>query len=118
MMMTGNRVAGGRRGQSLLEYAVVGTCVVVVIVGIQTYAKRALQGRLKVSTDAVGEQFSPQWSSFSYTVNSSEKSTRTLTADGDVHTTLLTPSVMTTSSYVDRFSNKPLVGVRAEKLFE
>lgn len=46
-----------RKGQSLLEYALILAAIVVAIVFMQTYVRRGLQGRLKGAADDIGEQF-------------------------------------------------------------
>ncbi len=47
------------RGQSTLEYAVLIVIVVGALLSIQMYIKRGVQGRLKSSSDDIGDQFSP-----------------------------------------------------------
>jgi len=48
-----------KRAQSTLEYAILIAVVVGALIGMQTYVKRGLQGRLKAATDDVGSQFEP-----------------------------------------------------------
>lgn len=48
-----------RRGQSTLEYAVLIIIIIAALLSIQMYIKRGVQGRLKTSTDDIGDQFSP-----------------------------------------------------------
>ncbi len=45
------------RGQSVLEYAMIIAVVVGALLAIQIYMKRGLQGRLRESSDQIGEQF-------------------------------------------------------------
>ncbi len=47
------------KGQSTLEYAVLIIIIVAALLSIQMYIKRGVQGRLKTSTDDIGDQFSP-----------------------------------------------------------
>lgn len=47
-----------RRGQSTLEYAVVIAVVLAALIAIQIYVKRGIQGKLRSSTDQIGEQYS------------------------------------------------------------
>lgn len=47
------------KGQSTLEYAVLIIVIIGALLAIQTYIKRGVQGRLKSSTDDIGDQFSP-----------------------------------------------------------
>jgi Flp pilus assembly pilin Flp len=46
-----------RRGQSILEYAILMVIVIAALLSLQTYIKRGIQGRLKQATDDIGEQF-------------------------------------------------------------
>jgi len=48
-----------KRAQSTLEYAILIAVVVGALIGMQTYVKRGLQGRLRAATDDVGSQFEP-----------------------------------------------------------
>lgn len=48
-----------KRAQSTLEYAVLIIIIVAALLSIQMYIKRGVQGRLKTSTDDIGDQFSP-----------------------------------------------------------
>jgi len=47
-----------RRAQSTLEYAVVVAVVVGALLAMQYYMKRGVQGKLRESTDSIGEQYS------------------------------------------------------------
>ena len=47
------------KGQSTLEYAVLVMIIIGALVTIQVYIKRGVQGRLKSSSDDIGDQFSP-----------------------------------------------------------
>ena len=47
------------KGQSTLEYAVLVVIIIGALLTIQTYIKRGVQGRLKSSSDDIGDQFSP-----------------------------------------------------------
>ncbi len=48
-----------KRGQSTLEYAVLIIVIIGALISIQVYIKRGVQGRLKDSSDQIGDQFSP-----------------------------------------------------------
>ena len=47
------------QGQSTLEYAVLVVIIIGALLTIQVYIKRGVQGRLKSSSDDIGDQFSP-----------------------------------------------------------
>lgn len=48
-----------KNAQSVLAYALIIGVVVTALLTIQSYTKRAMQGRLKDVADQMGEQFSP-----------------------------------------------------------
>ncbi|MCP4652937.1 MAG: hypothetical protein GY858_06085 [Candidatus Omnitrophica bacterium] len=48
-----------RKGQSILEYAVLLAVIIAALAVMQTYIKRAYQGRLKREADNLGQQYSP-----------------------------------------------------------
>ena len=50
-----------RRGQSLLEYAVLIVIILGVLVAMQNYIKRGMQGRWKTSVDDFGDQYDPRY---------------------------------------------------------
>ncbi|GAI08597.1 unnamed protein product, partial [marine sediment metagenome] len=60
-----------KNGQTLIEYAVVITCIIAALIAMQSYIKRALQGRLRSAADQIGEQYAPgrTTGSFTTTVN-------------------------------------------------
>jgi len=47
-----------RKGQSILEYAILLAVVIAVLLIMQAFVKRGYQGSLKTSSDKMGEQFS------------------------------------------------------------
>jgi len=49
-----------RKSQSTLEYALVVSVIVGALVGLNTYIKRGVQGKLKDSADSIGDQFDPE----------------------------------------------------------
>ncbi|MFH0854904.1 MAG: hypothetical protein V1869_00070 [Candidatus Omnitrophota bacterium] len=55
------------RGQSTLEYVILISFVVAALIAMGVYMKRGVQGRLKESTDQVGQQYSPGYTTSSYT---------------------------------------------------
>ena len=62
-----------RQGQSVLEYAVLVSAALIVIIAGQIYFKRALHGRWKDNADQVGEQFT---TARAYTVENRQQSVR------------------------------------------
>jgi hypothetical protein len=45
--------------QSVLEYAVVIVCIVAGLVGMQVYITRSMQGRMKESSENIGNLYAP-----------------------------------------------------------
>ena len=46
-----------KRGQSVLEYAILMVIIIAALLTLQTYVKRGIQGRLKSATDDIGGQY-------------------------------------------------------------
>ena len=65
--------ARSQRGQSVLEYALLLGVVIAVIVALQLYFKRGLQGRWKEASDQIGEQFT---TNETYTIQTRQQSSR------------------------------------------
>ncbi|MBF0122638.1 MAG: hypothetical protein HQL21_04410 [Candidatus Omnitrophica bacterium] len=63
------------KGQSTLEYAILVVVVIAALLSLQTYIKRGIQGRLRKSSDDIGDQFSVT-SDASYT-RTSESTSKT-----------------------------------------
>lgn len=71
------RKSSKKRGQSTLEYAVLIVVIIAALIAMQVYLKRGLQGRMRESSDQIGEQFSP-----GFTV--SNRTTNTFTSSSEV----------------------------------
>ncbi|MEK7308302.1 MAG: hypothetical protein AAB089_04455 [Nitrospirota bacterium] len=56
------------KGQSTLEYVILIGLVVSALVTIGVYMKRGIQGRLRTSTDEIGEQYSAKHTTGKYKV--------------------------------------------------
>jgi len=67
-----------KRAQSILEYSVLIAIIVAALIAMQVYIKRGIQGRLRSATDDIGEQFSPGYTTFTYTTKTTAKSTETV----------------------------------------
>jgi Flp pilus assembly pilin Flp len=55
------------KGQSTLEYALIVAVVVGGLIAMQIYMKRGVQGKLRESTDQIGEQFDAEKTTVSRT---------------------------------------------------
>lgn len=57
-----------RKGQMSLEYAMLIACIVAGLIVMQAYIRRSISGRLKESSDQIGEQYEPGATSGSITI--------------------------------------------------
>lgn len=69
-----------RRGQSTLEYAILIAVVVGGLITMQTYVKRAVQGRARDSADDIGGQYSPGYVESTFTTETESTTTETALA--------------------------------------
>jgi len=70
-----------RKGQSVLEYAVIIGTIVLALLVMQGYLKRSLQGKLKVIADDLGQQYNPQNTTSSINITfESDTTTETFTS--------------------------------------
>ena len=58
MLKAINNRLKNKKGQSTLEYAILIIIIIGALLSIQVYIKRGIQGRLRQSTDDIGDQFS------------------------------------------------------------
>ncbi|MFH1691007.1 MAG: hypothetical protein ABIC68_00335 [Candidatus Omnitrophota bacterium] len=77
-----------KRGQSTLEYAVLIVVIIAALIAMQVYLKRGIQGRMRESSDQIGEQFSPGFTTSNMTTNTYTVSQET--SDGYTTTTDIT----------------------------
>lgn len=68
-----------RKGQSTLEYAILVLIVIVALLAMQTYMKRGLQGRMRESTDNIGEAYSPGYTTSAITTTSTSTGNEKIT---------------------------------------
>ena len=85
-----------RKAQNIAEYSILITLIIVAAVGMQTYVKRGLAGRVKNVVDhagvpgdvggavltLTGDQYTPYYEESKSVVASSSAAKRTLTGDG------------------------------------
>ncbi|MFH0753753.1 MAG: hypothetical protein V2A70_04240 [Candidatus Omnitrophota bacterium] len=86
-----------KRGQSILEYAVLIVIVIAALLSLQTYIKRGIQGRLKSATDDIGEQYTQSSNANYYKRVYTVSNTSDSTIAGVSNTTLRAPTI--TNSY-------------------
>jgi hypothetical protein len=66
-----------KKGQSVMETAVLVLVIVGALIAMQIYLKRGIQGRLRGGVDSIGEQYDPQATSSSFTINHTSNATTT-----------------------------------------
>lgn len=77
-----------KKGQSTLEYAVIIAVVVAGLLAMQIYIERGLKGKLRTSTDNIGEQYAPGLTTGTYTTTTGSTSAETVTTAGVTTTTV------------------------------
>jgi uncharacterized protein (UPF0333 family) len=87
------------RGQSTLEYVILLGFVVAALIAMGIYMKRGFQGKLRESTDQVGEQYSAGKTTSTYT-STSNMSQSESTAPGGISSTTSTSSQDRTGSEI------------------
>jgi hypothetical protein len=94
-------------GQSTLEYVILIGFVVAALIAMGVYMKRGFQGKLRESTDQVGQQYSPG-NTVSNIVTTTAIDQNEETAAGGVTTTTINANTQerTGSETVDVFSNE------------
>lgn len=70
------------RGQSTLEYVILIGFVVAALIAMGVYMKRGIQGRLRESTDQVGQQYSAGNTTGKYTTDVNFKQTENMEQGG------------------------------------
>jgi uncharacterized protein (UPF0333 family) len=95
-----------KKGQSTLEYALLIGVIVAGLIAMQVYLKRGYQGRLRESTDQIGEQYSPGYTT-SKSKTTAESTTREAVQDKVTRSDLLSEKRASTSEEgVESFENE------------
>ena len=74
------------RGQSTLEYVILIGFVVAALIAMGVYMKRGIQGKLRESTDQIGEQYSAGQTTGTYTTTTNLSQVETMKAGGQTDT--------------------------------
>lgn len=77
-----------KKGQSTLEYVIMIVVIAAALVAMQAYIKRGVQGKLRSSTDGIGEQYSPGITTGGYTTTTGSTSNEAVTAGGGTTTSI------------------------------
>jgi len=80
------RLTRARRGQTIIEYAVLIAVVVAALIAMRVYFKRALEGKVKDTADKVGGQFNPMDHTYNYTTATSSRATETTDSGMEIAT--------------------------------
>lgn len=72
-----------KKAQSTLEYALLIAVVVGVLITMQAYIKRGMQGKLRDVTDQIGDQYSPGATQGRYYMNTTSESNEIYTTGYD-----------------------------------
>lgn len=78
-----------KRGQSLLEYALILAAIIVAIIFMQGYVRRGVQGRLRSAADDIGDQYSVA-GPYNYLTNRQSNTTETVTLTAGNQANLVT----------------------------
>lgn len=76
------------RGQTTLEVVILLGFVVSALIAMGVYMKRGIQGRLRDSTDQIGEQYSAGYTTSNYVTTTKMRQTETMHAGGAVDTVI------------------------------
>lgn len=87
-----------KKGQSTLEYAIIVVVIVAALIIMQVYIKRGVQGKLRDSSDDIGQQYSPGITTGSYTTTTGSTQQEVVTRAGVTTTTVSRGSQSRTGS--------------------
>ena len=78
------------KGQTTLEVVILIGFVVAALIAMGVYIKRGIQGRLRSSTDQIGEQYSAQHTTSTYTTSVNLEQDEVTSTGGVVETEIKT----------------------------
>lgn len=109
---------GNKRGIAIIEHTVLAAVIVLSLCSMNVYISRAIKGKIKSDTDTIGPQYSSANSNYSYREISHSERGQVTAEDGDQNSLLVANEVNGNTPYVDDFSDKALLGVSGEAMFE
>lgn len=74
-------ILDSRQGQSVFEMSLLLVLIVAALIAMQVYLKRSIQGHLRSSADAIGEQYDPTKTASDFVMNHVTNVTTTSTSD-------------------------------------
>lgn len=83
------RVKNSKKGQSILEYAILIVVVVGALIAMQWYMKGGYQGRIRSASDDLGEQYSPTRVISNITTNSTSVTNETTSGGGGFNSSVM-----------------------------
>jgi uncharacterized protein (UPF0333 family) len=86
------------KGQSTLEYVILIGFVVAALIAMGVYMRRGLQGRLRESTDQIGQQYSAEQTESVYTITTGMTQSENMQAGGTTITNI-TRNVQSKTGY-------------------
>ncbi len=92
------------RGQSTLEYVILLGFVVAALIAMGIYMKRGFQGKLRESTDQIGEQYSAGNTTSEYTTSTTMQQNEAVSPGGISTTTSTNQQTRTGSETVSALS--------------
>ena len=92
------------RGQSTLEYVILLGFVVAALIAMGVYMKRGFQGKLRESTDQIGEQYSAGKTASQYTTVNNMTQTESVSPGGVSSSTSTSTQNRSGSETVDALS--------------
>lgn len=98
-----------RTAQTTLEYAILIGVIAAALVAMQIYLKRGYQGKLKSGADSMGQQFSPELTTYTYDTDSLSN-TQEVINTGTTTTTIH-------NQWSDRTGNESVENLETENLF-
>lgn len=99
------RTLKNKKGQSLVEYALILGAIIVGILFMQLYVRRGVEGMLKSRADSIGEQYSSS-AMMNITINRDSNITETRSAGGAVTTVFHKDDMTRTGNETLRRSNE------------
>ena len=112
-----------KQAQSTLEYAIIVAVVVGALLAMQIYVKRGVQGRLRSSTDNIGDQYSAGNITAKYTTTAEQSVTKetvgyTTVGKGVTRSEVTTAGTTTRAATGDVDAEKITVDLTGEDLFD
>lgn len=89
-----------KRGQSVLEYAILMVIIIAALLTLQTYIKRGISGRLKSATDDIGDQYSMATAANYYKIVTTNSRTQENSTSGVATTGLVHDTIQTTNRVI------------------